>query len=364
MALFVVLSVFSGLENFALSFGNAIDPDLVILPKKGKLINISNHQEKELHSIKAISAFSKVIEDRVVFTYGEKQLVAIVKAVDANYTKTIAIADYIPYGRWLDTNTNDAVLGFGLANELSAGMFSNDKLLEVLAMKPGEGLITMPEDAYVKLPLYPSGIYSLNNVETDNKYIYTDFSIGKDLFGITSNQASKIEFKLNDSSKESLVTSEIQRVFGEEVTIKNRAQLNEGLYKMLKTESLAIYLIFTLIIIVTLFSLTGALIVIILEKKAHLKTLSDIGFTHQSLKRIFLYQGLIISIGGVLIGLTLGMIITLLQQQFGWVKTSEDFPYPVVFKWQNSLLVLSTIVILGTIASYIAANRMRYVMKK
>ncbi len=364
MALFIVLSVFSGLESFALSFTNVIDPDLVLLPKKGKVISLTSDQQNKLNSVKEIASFSKVIEDRVVFTFGEKQLVANIKAVDSNYIKTVAINEYLPYGRWLDPNTNDAVLGFGLANELSVGMFSNDKLLEVLAMKPGKGIITMPEDAYIKLPLYPSGIYSLNNIDTDNKYIYTDFSIGKDLFGFSENQASKIEFKLKNSSKESSVIKSLQTIFGDNITIKNRAQLNEGLYKMLKTESLAIYLIFTLIIIVTLFCLTGALIMIILEKKDHIKTLWDIGFNKKSLKRIFLNQGLILTIGGTILGLTLGIIITLLQQHFGWVKINEVQSYPVLFKWENGLLVLLTIIVLGTIASYIAASRIKFILRK
>lgn len=364
MALFIVLSVFSGLENLVLSSTNVMDPDLVVLPKKGKVISLTSDQQSELNSVEEIASFSKVIEDRVIFTFGEKQLVANIKAVDSNYIKTVAINEYLPYGRWLDPNTNDAVLGFGLANELSVGMFSNDKLLEVLAMKPGKGIITMPEDAYIKLPLYPSGIYSLNNIDTDNKYIYTDFSIGKDLFGFSENQASKIEFKLKNPSKESSVIKSLQTIFGDNITIKNRAQLNEGLYKMLKTESLAIYLIFTLIIIVTLFCLTGALIMIILEKKDHIKTLWDIGFNKKSLKRIFLNQGLILTIGGTILGLTLGIIITLLQQHFGWVKINGVQSYPVLFKWENGLLVLLTIIVLGTIASYIAASRIKFILRK
>jgi len=364
MALFVVLSVFSGLENFALSFTNLIDPDLEITTSKGKSFFLSPEQEKKLKGLDNIASFSKIIEDRVIFTYGNKQLVAHLKAVDANYIRTVAISNYLPDGKWVQPNTNDAVIGNGLANELAAGMYSNDKILEVIAMKPGEGLITMPEDAYVKLPLFNSGIYSLNNIETDNKYVYTDIKVGKDLLGYKENQISKIELKLKDASAEKTSIKELKTLFGENVVIKNRFQLNEGLYKMLKTESLAIYLIFTLIIIVTLFCLTGALIMIILEKKDHIKTLFDLGFTKDNLKRIFLYQGLILAIGGTLLGLLLGIVITLLQQKFGFVKINEDFPYPIVFEWKNGILVLTTLLLLGTLASLIAASRIKILLKK
>ena len=363
MALFVVLSVFSGLENSLVSFTNVIDPDLVVLPSKGKSINVTTNQQEKLKSLSKIASYSNIIEERVIFTFGDKQIVAILKAVDQNYPKTVAITENIIHGKWIQPNTNDAVMGNVLANELSAGMFSNDKLLEVLAMKPGKGMITMPEDAYIKLPLYPAGIYSLNNIETDNKYIYADINVGKDLLSFKENEFSKIEFKLENRTSERALTSALKDIFPNE-TIKNRSQLNEGLYKMLKTESLAIYLIFTLIIIVTLFCLTGALIMIILEKKSHIKTLYDIGFTQKKLKRIFLYQGLILSVGGVVIGLILGITITLLQQHFGLVKIADDFPYPIVFSWKNGVLVTLTIIILSIIASYIAASRIKILMNE
>lgn len=361
MALFVVLSVFSGLERYALSFTNLIDPDLVVLPTSGKSFELSTSQEQQLKTSTNIKAFSKIIEDRVIFTYGDKQIVAVIKAVDSNYVHTVDVTDYIVYGHWIQPNTNDAVLGNGLANELSAGMYSNDKLLEVLAMKPGKGLISMPEDAYVKLPLYPSGIYSLRNIETDNKYIYTDIRVGRDLFNYNPQQFSKIELKLQGSVK--AATSELQNIFPD-LQIKNRSQLNESLYKMLKTESLAIYLIFTLIIIVTLFCLTGALIMIILEKKEHIKTLHHLGFTLKEIKKIFLYQGLILSGTGITIGLFLGIVITLAQQHFELIEVSEGLPYPIVFNWNNGLLVVCTIIILSVIASYIAASRIKILMNK
>ncbi len=363
MALFVVLSVFSGLENSLVSFTNVIDPDLVVLPSKGKSINVTANQQEKLKSLSKIANYSNIIEDRVIFTFGDKQIVSLLKAVDFNYPQTVAITENIVHGKWIQPNTNDAVMGSVLANELSAGMYSNDKLLEVLAMKPGKGMITMPEDAYIKLPLYPAGIYSLNNIDTDNKYIYTDIKVGKDLLNFKTNEFSKIEFKLINGTSEKQLTSTLKDIFPNDI-IKNRSQLNEGLYKMLKTESLAIYLIFTLIIIVTLFCLTGALIMIILEKKAHIKTLYDIGFTQKKLKRIFLYQGLILSVGGVLIGLILGITITLLQQHFGFVKIADNFPYPIVFSWKNGVLVTATIFVLSIIASYIAASRIKILMNE
>lgn len=364
MALFVVLSVFGGLERMALSFSNAIDPDLVVMPQNGKSLNYDENLLKELDAMEGVASYAKIIEERVVFAYGEKQIVANIKAVDTNYIHTIPILEHIVYGDWLRPYSNDAVLGNGLVMELSSGSYSNDKILEVLAMKPGTGVITLPENAYIKLPLFQVGTYSLRNEVTDFKYVYTNFNVGKDLLSFDEDQVSKIEFKLENHTNETKVIAALKSVFKDEIVIKNRAQLNEGLYKMLQTESLVVYLIFTLIIIVTLFSLTGSLIMSILEKKEHIKTLWDIGFSFVHLKKLFLYEGLILSVGGAIIGLVLGIVITLLQEHFGWVKVFEDQAYPVVFKWANVFIVLLTILILGTFASLIAANRIKIIMRK
>src|SRR5690606_15969603 len=200
-------------------------------------------------------------------------------------------------------------------------------------------------------------------IEIDNRYIYTDINVGKDLLLFGPSEYSKIEFKLENDTSEKSIISSLKDIFPDS-TIKNRSQLNEGLYKMLKTESLAIYLIFTLIIIVTLFCLTGALIMIILEKKDHIKTLYDIGFTQKKIKTIFLYLGLILSIGGIILCLTLVIAITLLQQHFEFIKINNDFPYPVAFSFQNGILVVGTILILSVIASYIAASRIKILMNE
>lgn len=294
MALFVVSSVFSGLEDYSLSFTNAMDPDLIALPEKGKSFLVDKDQFSRLEVIKDIEAHVPVVEERVVFTFNNKQVVAVIKAVDSTYTEVTDINTAISAGNWLMPHTNQAVVGNLLAESLSMGMYSNDNLLEVLAMKPGEGMISTPDEAYNKIPLYTSGIYSLGNIETDAKYIFTDIHVGQSLLNWESNRFSSLEFRLKETAQEQNVIKELQSIFGDQLIYKNRAQINESLFKMLKTESLAIYLIFTLVIIVTLFCLTGSLIMIILEKQPHLKTLSDLGLSIRSIKNIFLFQGLIL----------------------------------------------------------------------
>jgi len=357
MALFVVLSVFSGLKTFNLSFTNEIDPDLVIVPNQGKSISINNNQFKKLNNLKEIDAFSCIVEERVIFNYGDKQIVAYLKGIDSLYNKVTHINQYITHGDWLQPNSNQVVIGQIIASNLSVGTYSEDKFLEVLAMKPGEGAFESPEDAYNKFTIYPSGIYSLQNIDVDAKYIYADVNLAQELLEWKKNQYSKIEFKLANGISENEAKKSIEAIFGNNYTIKTRAELNDSLHKMLQTESIAIYLIFTLVIIVTLFSLAGALIMMILEKKSHLKTLNDVGISIKNLKRIFLFQGMILSTFGAILGILFGLLIVYLQYKFEFITIAEQVPYPVEIHFSNILTVLFTIIVLAFCASFMASTR-------
>jgi lipoprotein-releasing system permease protein len=141
------------------------------------------------------------------------------------------------------------------------------------------------------------------------------------------------------------------------VEIKNRAQLNGALYKMLNTENIVVYLIFTLVIIIALFNVIGALIMMILDKKESLYTLFNLGTTTDDIKRIFFLQGTLMTVLGGVIGLTIGFIVVFLQQQFDLVMITPSLPYPVTIKAINFAIVLLTIGSLGIVASKIASNR-------
>ena len=359
MAMFVVLSVFSGLENYSLSFVNSMDADLSAMPASGKFFTVPGNDLKKVNSIEGVQACAKVVEERVVFTFNTKQLVATLKGVDKNYLDIADITPHLIAGQWLEPHTQQVVLGNSFANALSVGMFSNTHVLEVLAMKPGKGMVSTPEEAYTKFPLYPSGIYAFNNVEADARYVYADITLGQQLLGWNPEQISRLELKLKQGASEKEVTKALQEIFKNKLVVKDRVALNSSLYKMLQTERLAIYLIFSLVIMVTLFCLAGALIMIILEKKEHFKTLSDMGFTLLQLRRIVLYQGLILSIGGALIGMLSGFVFAYLQARFQFITISEGLPYPVALKWENFVIVWITLIILGFLASFLASSRLR-----
>jgi len=356
MALFVFLSVFSGLKVFTLSFSNDIDPDLKISSTLGKSFYISPLQEKKIKEIEGLVSYSKIIEERVLFVFNEKQEVTYLKGIDPNFSKVNDIQKKLFNGQWLTKDTYQVVVGYGIANKFSMGLLDFNNQLEVMVPKPGKGTIENPDEAFNKVVVIPVGIYAISE-DLDSKYVFADLGLAQELLEYKTNQISGIEVKIKKDADETAINNNLKTIFDNKITIKNRAQLNESLYKMLNTENLAVYLIFTLVIIVALFNLIGALIMMILDKKANLKTLLNLGTEIKDLRKIFLLQGTLLSVFGGIIGLTLGIAIVLLQQHFELVMITPTLAYPVVFTIENVLIVFTTIVILGFIASLIASSR-------
>lgn len=356
MALFIVLSVFSGLKDFSLSFSNDFDPDLKVLPKTGKSFEISPQQIEKIKTIAGITFYSKIIEEKVLFVYKGKEQVAEIKGIDNQYNNVNNIKKAIYQGEWLTTNTPQVVVGNGIATKLSMGLFDMNNTFEIFVPRPGKGAITSAESAFNKSNLIPIGIYAIND-ELDSRFVFADLQLTQELLEYKNNQISGIEIRTDSLANENKIIQELGTVFKNKVTIKNRAQLNDSLHKMLNTENTAIYLIFTLVIIMTLFTLAGAIIMMILDKQSNLKTLYSIGTSIPQIKNIFLLQGSLLTIIGGLFGIVLGIVVVFIQLKFQLIMITETLPYPVRFNFQNILIVFTTIAVLGFIASYIASSR-------
>ncbi len=358
MALFIVLSVFSGLRVFSLSFSNDFDPDLKVNSKAGKSFIVSSEQEKKIKNIEGVISYSKIIEERVMFSFNEKEYFTTLKGIDSNYPKVNKVSDKLFNGQWLKKDTYQVVIGYGISEKLSLGLFDFNNPFEVFVPKPGKGNISIEniEDAFNKTTLIPVGIYAISE-ELDSKYVFTDLGLTQELLEYKPNQVSGIEIKTNPTIDENKIIDSINSVFNGKVEVKNRAQLNATLHKMLNTENLAIYLIFTLVIIMILFAFSGAIIMMVLDKKDNLKTLYHLGVEPKKLKTIFLYQGILSCAIAGIIGLILGSIIVLIQQEFELIMITETLAYPVVFSFENIVIVFATIMILGFLASLIASGR-------
>lgn len=219
-------------------------------------------------------------------------------------------------GTWIDKNIpNGAVVGNGIAEVLSVGIFDFETSLKVYVPRPGKGYIKNPNNAFNMLNTQPIGIYSLTS-DIDKKYVFVSLEAAQELLRYQQNQISTIELKVSEESDSASIVEELKVLLGPDFDIKTRQQSNAVIYKMLNTENLASYLIFTLILIIALFNVIGAIIMMILDKKDNLKTLYNIGATIKEIKRVFILQGFLLSVVGMVVGLTLGIILVLIQQKY------------------------------------------------
>lgn len=361
-SLFIVLSGFAGLRDFSLSFSNEFDPDLKVFPSEGKTIRIDTATSRKLSQIPGVAAYSKTIEERVFMDYKNKNDWAFIKGVDKNYQRVTQIDSSIINGTWLTSSEPQVVIGSEISRKLNIGVFNFSSLMRLLVPKPGKGQILNPTDAFNQKEVIVCGIYSLNE-ELDDKYVFSNINFAQDLLGLDADSYSSVEVKLKSEADAEAVSDQLKKAFNGQVRIKTRAQLNDVLYKMLNTENLAVYLIFTLVLIIALFNVVGSIIMVILDKRENIKTLFSLGASPRQIKRIFFMQGMLMCIIGGLLGLFCGLILIWLQTQFDLVMITPSLPYPVKIKFVNILIVLATIGILGLVASYIAAGRSKKALK-
>ncbi|MGB2226047.1 MAG: ABC transporter permease [Polaribacter sp.] len=363
IALFVILSGFSGLRTFSYSLLDVSEPDIKISAAIGKSFYFTDAIQTILDSNPTIEEVSKVIEERVFLEYNGKNEISYIKGVDQNYNKVTQIDSAIVVGNWLDFQfVNTAVLGRTISNKLSVGVYNFGEALQIMIPKPGTGFIN-PQNAFYKTKVQIVGLYT-GTEDFENTYVFTTLDQARNLLRFAENQLSSLELKLKSEGNPDEVVIALQQQLGDQFRIQTKAQLNAVFYKVINTENFVSYLIFTLIAIVALFNVIGAIIMMIIDKKSNLKTLFNLGATLKEVKSIFVYQGFLLSFLGMMLGLLLGVILVILQQKYSLFMITDTIPYPVELRFSNILIVFVTITILGFVAAKIASSRLSKVFIK
>ena len=352
-ALFIVLCGFNGLRDFSLAFTSFVDPDLKVVPVKTKTFVINDSLLKDVLQLDNVLTFSKSVEENVFLSTNETGDVVSVKGVSELFpSKTI---DSILFdGEWI-SGSNQIVSGWGIANKLSYGIYDYSKGITLYAPRPGKNQILSVEGSFSKLTVVNVGLFEINE-DLDFSLIYTGLKDLQNLLGYTENQISSVEIILKDPLKSEETADLLRSKLGSEFKVKTKEQLNDTLYKMLNTEQVAVYLVFTLVLIIALFNLISSIVIMVLEKRNNLKTLYNSGATHNEIKKIFYFQGLIITFLGGATGMFLGFLLMLIQQKFSVFMITSSLAYPVSIELSTFLIVSVTILALGSFASKISSN--------
>lgn len=350
-AMFIIVSVFSGLEDLNKDLISNLHADLTIKSAAQKSLPNIPKLESILKGEKEISHFSKVIEEKVYIDYQGKGDVAFLRGVDSAYTAVNPINKTIIYGTYPSfTYSNEVLMENQLNNRLSLPVGSDVGFATLYMPKAGKGLINKEEDIFNKKEFFVSGIFPGND-QLDS-YIVAPLELTQELLNLPKKSAYQVVVKLKNSSSADAVKSDLLTKLGKGYEITTQSEENAAFWKMINTEKLFIYLIFALVIFITTFNLAGAIIILQLDKKEQSKSLISLGFELKNLRKTYFYTGLLIVFIGVFSGLAIGTLVCLFQLNTGFFKANEVLPFPVRILLKNYLIVASTVAFFGIMISW------------
>ncbi len=356
MALIIILSVFNGLETMVTSIFNTFDPDLKITAVEGKTFIPDTTDLNLLSRVKGVSCFSETIEENALLKYGDRQYIATIKGIDDRYADVSNIDSSMWEGDFILRNDKGrpyAIPGIGVAQYLGIRINFITPLAIIFPNKSADEAIS-PEDALTRKYIFPSGIFEIEK-EYDSKYVYVPIDFARELTQIDKG-ISTIEIRFSNDADPENVQKEVQGIFGEKYRVQNRYQQQEIFYKVMKSERLAIFFILTLILIIASFNIIGSLTMLIIEKERDVEILKSLVADNKLIKKIFIFEGWLISIFGAFTGVILGFLICWIQQRYGLVKLQSESlimdSYPVVMKLKDFIIVPGTVLLIGYWAAW------------
>ena len=358
LALVCTLSVFNGFQDLVSTFFTAFDPELKITAASGKVFDGHDIRIDKLRDLPEIEVFSESLEDNAMVQYNGKQAMVVIKGVEDNFSHLTAI-DSILYGRGemvlYDEIVDYAIPGVELTSILGTGIRFLDPL-EVYAPKRGTQInVANPASSFNVSYLHSSGlVFAVNQQKYDASYILTSLKFARNLFQYDT-EVSSIELKLKKGVNVEAFADKISGVLGDEFIVQNRYEQQADTFRIMQVEKLISYLFLTFILLVACFNVIGSLSMLIIEKKNDVITLRALGANDRLISRIFLFEGCLISFLGALVGVVLGLTLCLVQQEFGILTLGSGASagafvvdaYPVSVHWQDVLLILVTVLIIG-----------------
>lgn len=363
MALVVVLSVFNGFEQAVVSMFNVFDPDLLISPKSGKVFHENQIPSDKILQLPGVGKVTGVVEENALLRYKSKQFLATIKGVSPGYLKDNALDTLMIEGDGiLEADSNDFALpGFGIAYYLNIHIDDPEGVVSVFVPDRNKRINAMSESSLRSELIRPSGIFSVQQ-DFDNKFMFVPLRFARQLLGY-EDELTSIEIRLNKGAKLGNIQKEVEKLVGPNFEVKDRLQQQEILYKTMKSEKWAVFLILTFILLIATFNILGSITMLILDKRKDIGTLYSLGASHTLVRRIFFAEGLLITFVGTVLGIALGALICWIQMEYGVIKLQGGgsfimSAYPVKMKLMDFILVFATVSLIGATASWIAVRRL------
>ncbi|MBS1661118.1 MAG: ABC transporter permease [Bacteroidetes bacterium] len=361
-ALILVLSVFNGFEDLVKSLYSTFYPDIKISPASGKTLTLSASQLKQLQTINGVHAFSLIAEDKALLENGDSRILAYLKGVDNNFSKVSGVGSRVEHGTF-DLGTDDhprAILGSGI--EYALGVEADRALLplRVYLFRKGTDLAADPTSSLSHEAMSTSGVFRIQQ-DFDDNYVITNMAFVKRMLGLQADEYTAVEVAVTDARQTESVRRQLNAILGKGYRVQTRYEQNQALYNVMGTEKWFIYIVLTLILVVAAFNMVGALTMLVWEKQKDIHVLKALGASDGLVQKIFLSEGLLLGLLGGGSGMLLALILCLLQRKYKLIPLQGDSflidYYPVKLVASDFALVLTTILVVALLASWIPARK-------
>ena len=360
MAMVIVLSVFNGFDEIIQKIYYNVDADFKIELKEGFIFDTSDELIEKIKKIDGVTACSEVLEHKMLLeAKGQDLTVVYAKGVSANYLDVNNIKNSISRGYYFADKKNHVIVGSHIANILSVNVLDYDKPLQLSFFQDNPNGLGLDKINQVKKAFYVSGVFQTYS-EFDNSHILLNINDLRDFLFLNMNSCSSIEIKLSDLRYEKEVEEELKYILDTSFIIKNRSDQRPFIYKMVETEKLAVYIIFSFILIISLLSLIASLVVLLMEKQNDIYTMYSFGINKEKIKNIFFLIGVFITMLGAIAGTALGRFCCYLQDKFEIVQLGESSSflqaYPVKVELMDIIIIQLIVLFLGSMTSYLVSR--------
>ena len=347
--LLLVLSGFAGLKDFGLTYTSSFDPELKIVPKTGSYFFISQDKLDMIKRIEGVLDASPVIEEKVAISNELNSGAVILKGVYEDYYMGTMLDSLSLIGAFSPSKPNAIYLGADLASSLEVVMSDDFSLLATAAKKDSRSLFSFSPFNTKTLDI--EGVYQISS-DIENKFAFTSLKTLSSLMGVGENSYTSIEVVSDGSINKASLEKEVNKLFTSNFSVLDKQDLNPALYKMLNTENIAVYLIFSLVALISMFNLVGSITIMMVEKRKDLRVLEILGGQKKDFNSIFFSLGVFTTVFGTGLGLGIAWLLITIQNFYSFVYVpGTSIPYPVSLTASNVIVVFTTIVFMGIVTS-------------
>ena len=365
-ALVVVLSAFNGFSDLVASFFTSFDPQIKVMPAKGKTIASDNPYIVKIKSLPEVEVATECVEDQALAIYHDRQAMVTIKGVEENFDSLTNISDIL-YGDGQyalhAANLEYGIPGIRLAQELGTGAHWQDYLHIYAPVREGQFDVSNPEGAFIEDSLISAGVvFQVNQAKYDKAHIVTSIHFARNLFN-RQGELSSLELRLKAGADIQKTKEQIRDMVGETLLVQDRYEQQAETFKIMQIEKLFAYIFLTFILLVACFNIIGSLSMLIIDKKDDIVTLRNLGATNKQIYRIFLFEGRMISFIGAVIGIAVGLLLCWLQQTYGLVRLGDSSgsfvvdAYPISVHPWDIVVIFLTVLVVGWLAVWYPVRR-------